>query len=89
MFFFHVNLLKIISWNSPRNVAPEHTVSKKELKTELTFCEHQKYGFRELQSGDQKRTLATVIGYEKSFYVLTEYIMNSQKSINRKHKMKR
>ena len=71
MFFFHVNLLKIISWNSPRNVAPEHTVSKKELKTELTFCEHQKYGFRELQSGDQKRTLATVIGYEKSFYVLT------------------
>ena len=28
MFFFHVNLLKIISWNSPRNVAPEHTVSK-------------------------------------------------------------
>ena len=50
MFFFHVNFLKIISWNSPRNVAPEHTVSKEELKTELTFCEHKKSGIIEWRS---------------------------------------
>ena len=49
--------------------------SQQELETELTFCEHQKYGFRELQSGDQKRTLATVIGYEKNFF----YVLTSQR----------
>lgn len=76
--YIHTNY-QIISWNSLWNIAPEHITGNEELKSELTlFCKCETDELRELQSGAEKRMLATLTSYERScFYASASHMWDS------------